>query len=87
MVEQGDFIEIYCDCPVEVCESRDVKGLYRKARDGQIPEFTGISSPHDPPINPELIVNTTSQDIAASVASVIEALTVAKLIGLSVKSK
>ena len=87
MVEQGDFIEIYCDCPLEVCESRDVKGLYKKARDGQISEFTGISSPYDPPINPELIVNTASQDIDASVASVIEALTVAKLIGLSVKSR
>ena len=87
MVEHGDFIEIYCDCPVEICESRDVKGLYKKARDGQVSEFTGISSPYDPPINPELIVNTASQDINASVQSVIDALTVAELIGLSVTNK
>ena len=87
MVEHGDFIEIYCDCSVEICESRDVKGLYKKVRDGQISEFTGISSPYDPPINPELIVNTASQDINASVKSVIDALTVAKLIGLSVTNK
>ncbi|HSL05500.1 MAG TPA: adenylyl-sulfate kinase [Nitrospiraceae bacterium] len=87
MVEHGDFIEIYCDCPVEICENRDVKGLYKKAPDGQISEFTGISSPHEPAINPELIVNTASQDINASVKSVIEALTAAKLIGLAMKSK
>jgi adenylylsulfate kinase len=87
MVEHGDFIEIYCDCSVEICESRDVKGLYKKARDGQISEFTGISSPYEPPINPELIVNTASQDINASVKSVIDALTVAKLIGVSVTNK
>jgi adenylylsulfate kinase len=87
MVEHGDFIEIYCDCPVEICESRDVKGLYKKARNGQISEFTGISSPYEPPINPELIVSTASQDVVASVKEVIDALTVAKLIGLSAKSK
>lgn len=82
MVEQGDFIEIYCDCSVEICESRDVKGLYKKARDGQIAEFTGVSSPYEPPIKPELIVNTASQEIDASVKLVIDALTVAKLTGL-----
>jgi adenylylsulfate kinase len=87
MVEQGDFIEIYCDCPIEICESRDVKGLYKKARNGQISEFTGISSPYEPPINPELTVSTAAQDVAASVKEVIGALTVAKLIGLSAKSK
>jgi adenylylsulfate kinase len=87
MVEHGDFIEIYCNTPIEICENRDVKGLYKKARDGQISEFTGISSPYDPPINPELIVNTAFQDLSASVKSVIDALTVAKLIGLSVTNK
>jgi adenylylsulfate kinase len=87
MVERGDFIEIYCDCPVEVCESRDVKGLYKKARNGQISEFTGISSPYEPPINPELTVSTAAQDVAESVKEIIGALTVAKLIGLPVKSK
>ena len=87
MVEHGDFIEIYCDCPVEICESRDVKGLYKKARNGQISEFTGISSPYEPPVIPELIVSTASQGVDASVKEVIDALTIAKLIGLSAKSK
>ena len=58
MVEHGDFIEIYCDAPIEVCEARDVKGMYKKARAGQIAEFTGISSPYEAPENPELAVNT-----------------------------
>lgn len=58
IVEHGDFIEIYCDSPIEVCESRDVKGLYKKARAGQIAEFTGITSPYEAPDAPELTVNT-----------------------------
>ncbi len=58
MVEHGDFLEIYCDSPVEVCESRDVKGLYKKARAGLIPEFTGISSPYEAPSRAELTVKT-----------------------------
>jgi adenylylsulfate kinase len=45
MVEHGDFSEIYCDTPIEICETRDVKGLYKKARAGEVSEFTGISSP------------------------------------------
>lgn len=51
-----DFIEIYCDCPIDVCESRDVKGLYRRARAGEIKDFTGISSPYEAPENPDLIL-------------------------------
>lgn len=58
MVEHGDFIEIYCDSPIEVCESRDIKGLYKKARAGQILEFTGITSPYEKPDKPEVIVET-----------------------------
>lgn len=54
----GDFIEIYCDAPLEVCERRDVKGLYRRARVGEIPEFTGISSPYEAPEHPEIVVRT-----------------------------
>ena len=56
LVETGDFIEIFCDATLNVCESRDVKGLYEKARAGEIPEFTGISSPYEIPEKPELIV-------------------------------
>jgi adenylylsulfate kinase len=59
MVEHGDFMEIYCDSSIEICESRDVKGLYKKARSGLIADFTGISSPYEAPVNPELIVNTS----------------------------
>lgn len=53
-----DFVEIFVDCPLEVCESRDVKGLYKKARLGEIKDFTGISSPYEKPEKPEISVNT-----------------------------
>ncbi len=56
----SDFHEIYCDCSLEVCEQRDVKGLYKRARAGEIPDFTGISSPYEEPENAELTVNTES---------------------------
>lgn len=58
LIPQGRFIEIFVDCPLEVCEQRDVKGLYAKARAGQIPDFTGIHSPYEPPPKPELVVDT-----------------------------
>jgi adenylylsulfate kinase len=58
MVPEADFIEIYCDAPIDVCEARDVKGMYKKARAGQIAEFTGISSPYEAPDHPEIIVET-----------------------------
>ncbi len=58
LVEPGEFIEIYVRCPLEVCEQRDVKGLYRKARQGIIKNFTGIDAPYEEPENPELIVDT-----------------------------
>jgi adenylylsulfate kinase len=61
MVEHGDFMEIFCDSSIEVCESRDVKGLYKKARSGLISDFTGISSPYEAPFNPELVVNTSEK--------------------------
>ncbi len=54
----SDFHEIFCECSLEVCESRDVKGLYKKARAGEIPFFTGIDSPYEVPENPELITKT-----------------------------
>ncbi|KAA3626763.1 MAG: adenylyl-sulfate kinase [Proteobacteria bacterium] len=60
----GEFLEIYCDCPVEVCEQRDVKGLYRRARTGEIKDFTGINSPYEPPDNPELAVETEQLSVA-----------------------
>lgn len=54
------FIEVYVECPLEVCEQRDVKGLYAKARAGEIPDFTGISSPFEAPEKPEILVNTST---------------------------
>lgn len=74
LVEDGDFIEIYCKCDLDVCEERDVKGLYKKARAGEIPEFTGINSPYEEPLNPEIVVDTAAQSIEESVEQVIRAL-------------
>jgi len=71
LVSPGDFLEIYCLCPIETCEQRDVKGLYKKARAGEIPFFTGIDSPYQVPENPELIVNTHEQTLSESVEHVI----------------
>ncbi|MBF0613734.1 MAG: adenylyl-sulfate kinase [Magnetococcales bacterium] len=70
LVAPGDFLEIYCQCPLEICEQRDVKGLYRKARQGLIPEFTGISSPYEPPESCELRLNTGSDSVESCVAQV-----------------
>lgn len=71
MVKHGDFIEIYCECPLEVCETRDVKGLYKKARAGQISEFTGISSPYEGPENPELVVGTANTPLETCVDTIV----------------
>ncbi len=71
LVPEGDFIEIYCDCSLEICESRDVKGLYKRARLGEIKEFTGISSPYEVPDQPELVVNTGEHTIEECVNQVI----------------
>jgi adenylylsulfate kinase len=71
MVKDGEFLEIYCDAPIDVCEARDTKGLYKKARAGELPEFTGISSPYEAPENPELAVNTGTDELDACVQQVI----------------
>ena len=63
LVERDDFIEIYCRCSLEECARRDAKGLYRKARAGEIPEFTGISSPYEAPEHPDLLLDTDSYQI------------------------
>lgn len=72
MVEHGDFIEIYCDSSIEVCESRDVKGLYKKARAGQIAEFTGITSPYEEPEKPEIVVSTGTDTLEVCVSRVLK---------------
>jgi len=67
-----DFIEIYVNTPLEVCESRDVKGLYKKARAGEIKGFTGIDSPYEAPINPNLEIKTENQSVHESVDAILE---------------
>ena len=69
-VMHGDFLEIYCYCPIEVCEVRDVKGLYKRARAGEIKDFTGISSPYEEPLSPELRVDTSQLNLAQCVDAV-----------------
>jgi len=71
LVEAGDFIEIHCAADLAVCEQRDTKGLYAKARAGEIKEFTGISSPYEAPEAPELRVDTGSQSLEQSVEQVL----------------
>jgi adenylylsulfate kinase len=66
-----DFVEIYCRCPVTVCEDRDVKGLYRRARAGEIKEFTGISSPYEEPDNPELVIDTATKSLDECVEQIL----------------
>ena len=74
LVEQGDFLEIFCAADLDVCESRDPKGLYAKARSGAIKEFTGISSPYEAPESPELKIDSGSQELTESVQVVLKAL-------------
>lgn len=74
LMAEGDFLEIYCQAPLAVCEQRDVKGLYKRARAGEIPEFTGVSSPYEEPEKPELVVDTGSQSIEENVEMVINLL-------------
>ena len=74
LVAPGDFIEIYCQCSLEICEQRDVKGLYAQARQGALPNFTGISSPYEAPENPELVIETGSQSLQESITQVIDLL-------------
>jgi adenylylsulfate kinase len=71
LVKKGEFIEIYCRANINVCEQRDVKGLYAKARRGEIKDFTGISSPYEAPLNPELILDTDTESLEVCATKVI----------------
>lgn len=68
LMNEGDFVEVYCRCPLTVCEERDVKGLYGKARRGEISEFTGISSPYEEPEQAEIVIDTHKLSLDESVA-------------------
>lgn len=74
LMPHGDFLEIYCKASLEICESRDVKGLYKRARAGEIKNYTGIDSPYEEPVSPELIVETGICDLQESTKSVISLL-------------
>jgi len=68
----GRFVEVYAKAPLEVCEERDVKGLYAKERSGEIKEFTGISDPYEPPENPEILVETDKQSPEESAKQILD---------------
>ena len=72
ILEDDEFIEVYTKCSVDECENRDPKGLYKKARSGEIPEFTGISAPYEAPDHPEIILDTEHESINQSVDRVIQ---------------
>lgn len=71
LIDPADFIEVYCRCPLAVCEERDPKGLYRRARAGALPQFTGIGSPYEEPAAPDLVVDSASASVAAEVHAVL----------------
>jgi adenylylsulfate kinase len=74
LMPEGDFIEVYVRCSLKVCEERDVKGNYAKARAGLIPNYTGISSPYEEPEHPEIVVDTDNQTLEQSAQVVLDAL-------------
>ena len=74
LMPHGDFLEVYVDCPIEVCENRDVKGLYKRARAGEVKEFTGISSPYEAPEKAELWLQTDHEALDESTDKIIELL-------------
>lgn len=70
----GDFLEVYVNAPLAICEGRDVKGLYKRARAGEILGFTGIDDPYEPPLNPEVECRTDQEELSESVAKVLQKL-------------
>lgn len=72
LVGKENYIEVFVDCPLEICEQRDVKGLYQKARDGQIKNFTGIDSPYEKPLHPDLILKTAEMSLQDSLDLLLE---------------
>lgn len=70
--EPGRFLEVFVDCPIEACAARDPKGLYKKALAGQIPDFTGVSSPYEPPERPEIVLPTSQLSVSDSVKRLLD---------------
>ena len=71
LLNQGEFIEIYVRCSLEVCETRDTKGLYKKARAGEVKNFTGISAPYEEPLNPELTIDSSKLSVEESTREIL----------------
>jgi adenylylsulfate kinase len=71
LAAEGEFIEVFCKCSVEICEKRDTKGLYKKARAGEIPEYTGFSAPYEEPENPEIVIETDRETVQEGVSKII----------------
>lgn len=82
LVGPENFLEVYCRCPLEVCERRDVKGLYKRARAGEISHFTGISSPYEAPSTPDLAVDTALLSLDQSVELVLQLLEKSRIVNL-----
>jgi adenylylsulfate kinase len=74
IIGKDNFVEIFVNTSLEECERRDVKGLYKKARAGEIPNFTGISAPYEAPVNPDIVIHTETEDVDTAVLKVIEAI-------------
>lgn len=74
LLSQGDFLEIYCRCPIELCEQRDPKGHYKRAREGELKGFTGVSAPYEEPSSPDLVLDTAKLSVEDSVRKVLAAL-------------
>jgi adenylylsulfate kinase len=72
LVPKGQFVEVFVNCPLEICEARDVKGLYKKARAGEIRDFTGIDSPFEPPMDPELEIASDREPVQESSEKIVE---------------
>jgi adenylylsulfate kinase len=81
LLAQDDFIEIYCKASLNTCESRDVKGLYKRARAGEIKNYTGIDSTYEMPDNPELVIDTDRESLEESISKVINLLVAKKIVG------
>ena len=73
-MSRGNFVEIFCDTPIAVCEQRDVKGLYAKARAGEIKGFTGVDDPYEAPLNPEVTLDTSKLSVQQCVDKIVEKL-------------
>ena len=71
LLSDGEFIEVYVKCPLDVCEERDTKGLYKKARAGEVKDFTGISAPYEEPLNPELTIDSSKLTVEESTRTVL----------------